>query len=221
MAPQVPENEVYFYTQEEYGGSKNGYKIGDDVNLWPGPLNDKFQSAAVGSGAKVLAWQHGDASGVFAELTGANPSLKFIGGLTRFRVIDDDTRVIAFKFVDGTGTGAAPRQYSLKVDAADVGDKILYSNDTGGDDNDGGNENEGFKLVGTIPEGGSDVTTAVYVRDESSGSYIATGSAYFRWNADSKQVDLDEKENFPPQLKAERAGPSKFIITLISTEPSS
>ncbi len=209
MSPSVPATEVWFYSKEDYGGDKYTYKIGDDVNLWPGALNDKFQSAVVGSEAKVLAWQHANSSGVYRELTGDNPSLSELGGLSRFIVITDDTRAIAFRFVDKTG--GAEGQYSLKVDAAKVGEKILYSE---------GSSSADFQLVGTIAEDGPPVTTAVYVRDEKTGSYIALGSIYFKWNATDGQVDIPEEGNFPKQLSIERAGPSKFIIALVSNKPS-
>lgn len=204
--PPVSDGEVVFFTKSQYEGDKHSYRIGDDINLYPGELNDKFKSAVVAWDAKVLAWQHDNASGHYKELEGTVPDLSDIGGLTRFKVISSDTRVIAFKFTDKTG--GAPKQYSLKLIAADVGEKILYSD-----------EDDEFKLVGTIRESGPPVTTAVYLRNEHSGQYFDPGSIYFRWNKDSKQVDIVEEGNFPKQLRHERAGPSKFIIELISNEP--
>ncbi|RYP56397.1 hypothetical protein DL770_010837 [Monosporascus sp. CRB-9-2] len=209
MAPTAASTEAWFYTEENYGGSKNSYKIGEDINLYPGSLNDKFNSVAVGSEAKVLAWQHDNASGNYAELTGDTASLKSIGGLSRFKVVEDDTRAIAFKFRDATGGGQ--RQYSLKIDAADVGAITLYAPD----DADDGEWN----LVGTIREAGPPVTTAVYIRDERSGVYVAVGSVFFQWNSGSKQVDVVENDNFPKQLSIERADASKFVATLTSNEP--
>ncbi|RYO74129.1 hypothetical protein DL766_005564 [Monosporascus sp. MC13-8B] len=210
MAPTAASTEAWFYEQENFGGTKYSYKIGEDVNLYPGKLNDKFNSAAVGSEAKVLAWQHDNASGNYAELVENTASLKFIGGLTRFKVVEDDTRAVAFKFRDATGGGQ--RQYSLKIDAADVGAITLYAPD----DADDGKWN----LVGTIREEGPPVTTAVYIRDERSGVYIAVGSVFFQWNTSTKQVDIAENDNFPKQLSIERADASKFLVTLTSNEPS-
>lgn len=236
MAPQVPATEVHFYTSEDHNGSKHGYKVGDDVNLWPGALHDKFHSLVVGSDAKVLAWQHSNASGAFAELTGDVASLApFVGGLSRFKVVDDDVRAIAFRFVDGTSTttttttkgGKEPKQYSLKVDAADVDEKILFSEGSGAAaavdvdvDVDAGDDGGDFQLVGILREDGPPVTTAVYVRDEKTGAYVAVGSVYFQWNAQDKQVDVVEDDNFPKQLSIERAGVSTFVVTLVSNEPS-
>jgi hypothetical protein len=205
--PPVPHDEVAFFTQNDYKGDKHPYRIGDDINLYPGGLNDKFKSAAVGSDAKVLAWQHANSSGNYKELEGAVPDLSDIGGLSRFKVITNDTRVIAFKFTDTTG--GAPRQYSLKLIAADVGEKLLYSDE----DND-------FKLVGTIRESGPPVTTAIYIRNEHTGQYFDPGSVFFQWNKNTQQVDIVSNENFPKQLRSERAGPSKFIMALISDVPN-
>ncbi|KAH6653083.1 abundant perithecial protein [Truncatella angustata] len=206
-APSVPTGQVAFFTKADYSGDKHSYNIGDDKNLYPGSLNDSFNSAVVAYDTKVLAWQHANSSGVYKELEGENPSLSALGGLSRFKVIGNDVRVIAFKFTDETGGSA--RQYSLKLNAADVGEKILYSN-----------EDDEFKLVGTIGETGPPVTTAIYLRNEHTGQYLSVGSVFFQWNAKTKQVDIVSNENFPKQLKEERTGPSKFVLTLISNKPS-
>jgi len=208
MAPKsVSAGEVAFFTLDNFKGDKHQYKSGDDINLWPGNLNDKFKSAIVASDTKVLAWQHDNASGKYKELEGEVPSLADIGGLTRFKVISNDTRVLAFKFKDQTG--GTRKQYSLKLNAADVGEKILYSD-----------EDDEFKLVGTIRETGPPVTTATYIRNEHDGKYLDAGSIFFQWNKTSKQVDIVSSENFPKQLETERTGPSKFIITLVSNVPT-
>jgi len=194
-----------FYESVSFGGAPRIYSVGDDVNLYPGFFNDKFKSVIVGPGAKVLAWQHANSTGHYAVLTGNNPDITSIGGLSRFKVLANDTRVIAFKFKDATGGEA--KRYSLKVNAADVGEQLLYSN-----------EDDEFKLVGTMPVSGPPVTTAIYLRDEQTGVYLATGSVYFQWNEGTKQVDIVSQENFPAQLKHEREDASRFIITLTSTQ---
>ncbi|KAK7749066.1 hypothetical protein SLS62_008461 [Diatrype stigma] len=247
--PQVPATEVYFYTHEDYAGGKQAYKVGDDVNLYPGALGDKFRSAAVGSDVKVLAWNHqqhssstpspSSPSGApFAELTGATTSLASGSGtssaaaLTRFRVVDDDTHAIALRFVaaadaDADAEVGEPR-YSLKVESADVGEKLLLSEEV--DNNNSSSKISGaekFQLVGTIREDGAPVTTAVYVRDEKTGAYLAAGTVNFKWSAaggdgdGDGQVDVvEDDDNFPKQLAIERAGPSRFVVTLVSSEPS-
>jgi hypothetical protein len=88
-------------------------------------------------------------------------------------VVPSNTRAIAIAFQDATG--GKPRQYTLKLDAADVGTVKLFSNDSAAEE---GNE---YRLVGLMPEGGPPVTTAVYVRNEADGGYVAVGSVYFQW----------------------------------------
>jgi|GEM_PF-2325714 len=207
MAAQVAPEQAQFYVSKDFGGSPQTYKVGDDINLYPGDFNDKFKSAIIGSAVKVLAWQHDSGVGDHEVLTGSNPDISFVGGLSRFKILPLATRIIAFKFKDATG-GAA-RRYSLKVNAADVGERLLYSN-----------EDDEFKLVGTMPEKGPSVTTAIYVRDEQTGSYLATGSVFFQWNAGTQQVDIVSQQNFPAQLKHERADASSFILTLTSNVPT-
>lgn len=231
MAPSVADNVANFYTKTSFGGDESSYKIGDDVKL-DGSLNDKFHSVNIGSAAKVVAWQHIDSTGNYREWHAANPDISDIGGLSRFIVVNEDTRAIAFLFKDATG--GKDRQYSLKVDAADVGTVTMYSND-----------GEDYRLVGIIPAGGPPVTTAIYVRDEHSGVYIAIGSVFFQWNSKiggkfvyvpspksvsfsactrltfpSSEVDIVENENWPKQLKVERSDASRFIVTLVDNKPS-
>jgi hypothetical protein len=169
MAPPVDASAANFYSKKDFEGDKYPYVIGDDVSV-PGSLNDKFLSVNVGTAAKVIAWQHYNQTGIYKEWTGQNPDITDIGGLSRFKVVDDDTRAISFVFKDATG--GSDKQYSLKVNAADVGSILIYSND-----------GDVFHLVGIMPSGGPPVTTAIYVRDEKSGGYIATGSVYFQWNS--------------------------------------
>jgi hypothetical protein len=231
MAPSVGDTAANFYSQKNFGGDEYPYKIGDDESV-PGELNDKFFSVNVGGAAKVIAWQHYSETGIYREWTGAVSDISDIGGLSRFKVVDSDTRAIAFIFNDATG--GSNKQYSLKVNAADVGSVTVYSNE--GDD---------YHLVGTMPSGGPPVTTAIYVRDEKSGGYIATGSVFFQWNSStkrkclcvpspnstsltwgkklnlsSKEVDIIENDNWPQQLKVERSGASNFAVTLIDNKPS-
>lgn len=169
MAPSIAPTAVNFYDKKDFGGNAYPYKVGDDIAL-PKELNDKFLSVNVGAAAKVLAWRDYGKNGPYREWPVPNPDISDIEGLSCFLVVDGNTRAIGFLFKDATG--GADRQYSLKVDAADVGDGTVYSND--GDQ---------YTLVGLMPEGGPPVTTAIYVRDEKSGVYIATGSVFFQWNS--------------------------------------
>ncbi len=173
MAPAVDPNAANFYTEKSFGGEEYSYTIGSDISV-PGNLNDKFLSVNVGAAAKVIAWQHYSATGIYKEWTGENPDITDIEGLSRFQVVDGDTRAISFLFKDTTG--GTTKQYSLKVDARDVGTVTLYSN-----------EDDTYRLVGIMPDSGPPVTTAVYLRDESSGSYLAIGSVYFQWESSSNR----------------------------------
>ncbi|KAK3496325.1 membrane binding-domain-containing protein [Neurospora crassa] len=206
MAPSVDPTKVIFYQKKNFEGPGDTYAIGQDISV-PGSLNDKYFSVAVGASAKVIAWQHYNESGRYREWATSQADISDIGGLSRFRVVDDDTRAVSFLFKDATG--GADKQYSLKVDARDVGTVTLYSND--GDE---------YGLVGIMPEGGPPVTTAVYVRDEHSGVYIAVGSVYFEWNKDNGEVDVVENEHWPKQLKSKRTGKSSFEVTLVDNKPS-
>lgn len=203
MAPSVNLGKVNFYEAYKWGGDPSPFKIGDDITFqWPEDLNDKFKSCVVAADAKVLAWQHTNGTGIYSELEGAVESLAFIEGLSRFKVIQGTTGVIAFRFVDKTGGG--PRKYSLMLNVREVGAVTMLSND-GSDD---------FKLVGTLPKDGPPVTTAVYVRNMETGVYLANGSIFFQWK--NGQVEIVEDDNFPKQLKAKRDSANKFIMELIS-----
>ncbi|KAJ4379037.1 hypothetical protein N0V85_008909 [Neurospora sp. IMI 360204] len=206
MAPSVDPSTVVFYQKKNFEGSGDTYALGQDVSV-PGSLNDKYLSVAVGASAKVIAWQHYNESGHYREWTESQVDISDIGGLSRFKVVDDDTRAISFLFKDSTG--GKDKQYSLKVDARDVGAVTLYSNS--GDE---------YGLVGILPAGGPPVTTAVYVRDESSGVYLAVGSVFFQWNGENKEVDVVENDNWPKQLKSKRTGKSAFEVTLVDNKPS-
>ncbi|KAK4187680.1 membrane binding-domain-containing protein [Podospora australis] len=206
MAPAVEPTAVNFYTKKDFEGEEYPYAIDADVSV-TGELNDKFLSVNVGSAAKVIAWQHYNQTGIYKEWEDDHPDISDIDGLSRFRVVSSDTRAISFIFKDSTD--GDPKQYSLKVDARDVGSVLILSDD-----------GEGYRLVGILPSGGPPITTGIYVRDEKSKVYIATGSIYFQWNASTKQVDIVEDANFPKQLEHKRTGDSAFEITLVDNKPT-
>lgn len=101
-------------------------------------------------------------------------------------------------------------EYSLKLDAHDVGTILIKSNE----------DPLEWHLVGILPADGPAVTTAVFLRDEKTGVYLSVGSIYFKWNKDTKEANIVESEHFPPQLKHKRKGPSAFEITLVDNKPS-
>jgi hypothetical protein len=175
MAPSVDPNTANFYVKLNFEGQAHPYPIHDANVQLPASLNDRFLSVNVGAAAKVIAWQHYSSTGIYREWTGENPDITDIGGLSTFRVVDGNTRAISFLFKDATGAPA--KRYSLQLNAADVGSVKLYSN-----------EDETYRLVGIMPDSGPPVTTAVYVRDESSGVYITQGSVFFQWNSSDNRT---------------------------------
>ncbi|HUJ80462.1 MAG TPA: hypothetical protein VLW83_01190, partial [Candidatus Acidoferrales bacterium] len=60
------------------------------------------------------------------------------------------------------------------------------------------------------------VTTAIYVRDEQTKVYVATGAVYFVWNSQTSSVDVADATNFPANMTYERATPNQFIFHLTS-----
>ena len=198
----MSDQEVTFYTQVNYSGDAHVYRVGADENLYPGELNDRFKSVKVGRKAKVLAWQHGNQTGKYREWDLDQADFSDIGGLTRFKVVDSTTLPIAVRIQDLTGAPA--RAYSMKVNSYDVGDTIVYS---------GAPE---YGLVGVMPEDGPPVTTAIYVRNENSGEYVATGAIHFTWNSGTKSIDVADASNFPENMEHARDGRNQFTFTLKS-----
>ncbi|KAK4101291.1 hypothetical protein N658DRAFT_471733 [Parathielavia hyrcaniae] len=218
MAPHAEPLTAVFFTETNFSGTANAYKVGDEVRV-PLELNDQYQSVDVGPNAKVIAWQNYDESGIYKEWEGQQPDINSIEGLSRFKVVPSNTRAISFAFRDATG--GKPRQYSLKVDAADVGAVKLFSNDGAGSEGEGVGSSAEYRLVGLMPEGGPPVTTAVYVRNEADGAYVALGSVFFQWDDEDGQVHIVQNDNWPKQLSQEQTGPSAFLVTLVDATPSS
>jgi hypothetical protein len=198
----MKDDQVTFYAQLSFAGEAHTYDLGADENLHPGELNDKFKSVKVGRQAKVLAWQHANQTGKYREWDLDQADITGIGGLSRFKVIRDTTLPIAVRLEDLTG--GQNRQYSLKVDSFEVGQALVYSGDPE------------YGLVGIMPEDGPPVTTAIYVRDEQSGNYVATGAVHFAWNSTTKSVDIADDTNFPANMEYKRDGRNQFIFELTS-----
>jgi hypothetical protein len=196
----MSEQEVTFYSRLNYTGDAHTYAAGTDEKLHPGELNDKFKSVKVGRKAKVLAWQHSNQSGKYREWDLDQPDISDIGGLTRFKVVESTTLPIAVRLQDLTG--APTGRYSLKAASYDVGDTIVRSGDPE------------YGLVGVMPEDGPPVTTAIYVRDEHSGVYVAVGAIYFVWNSDTKSIDVADASNVPENLDYSRDGRNQFTFKL-------
>ncbi|MFI2645932.1 beta/gamma crystallin domain-containing protein [Streptomyces sp. NPDC018610] len=196
----MSEQEVTFYARPSYTGDGHTYTVGANENLHPGELNDRFNSVRVGRKAKVLAWQHANQTGKYREWEVDQPDISDIGGLTRFKVVESTTLPIAVRLQDLTG--AQPGRYSLKVASYDVGDTVVRSGDPE------------YGLVGVMPEDGPPVTSAIYVRNELSGEYVALGAIYFAWNSGTKSIDVAEASNVPENLDYSRDGRNQFTFKL-------
>jgi len=203
-APSVAPTKAAFYKSKNFGGTATTFDVGYDGNV-PSGDNDQYQSLNVGVEAKVLAYQHYGGGGKYREWTGAQPDISDIGGLSKLKVIPNNTQVLSFLFKDTTGGGDG--QYSLRVQPRDVGEILIYSNDS-----------DEYKLAGLIPIN-TTVTTAINVRNEHNGVYIANGAIYFRWDDSAKKVDVVEDSAFPHQLTYESTGKSSFLITLKDNQP--
>ncbi|MGW7005558.1 beta/gamma crystallin domain-containing protein [Streptomyces sp. NPDC054933] len=198
------DSEVEFYTQPNYAGTAHTYPQGTDENLSPDALTDRFASVRIGKRAKVFFWNYEGVSGERSELTADSPDITDIGRPTRFLVADSATVGISIRFVDSTG--AAAGRHSLKADSFLVGSITIPSGSASG----------GF--IGKMDPSGQPVTTALFVRDESSGAYVAVGSVHFVWN--NNRIEVSDS-NLPENLECRRMAENVtnvFIFTLTSTE---
>ena len=139
----------------------------------------------IGKRAKVFFWNYEGVSGDRSELTADTPDITDIGRPTRFLVADSATVPISIRFSDDTG--AAPGRHSLKADSFLVGSITIPSGRSG--------------FIGKMDPSGQPVTTALFVRDESSGAYVAVGSVHFVWN--NGRIEVSDA-NLPDNLKCQR-----------------
>ena len=197
----MSDDEATFYTSVDYGGDPYSYKLGPPQEV-TGSLNDRFKSVRVGARVKVLAWQHYGFGGRYAEWEVDTPDISGIGGLSVFQVIESTTLSIGVRLQDDTS--AEPGRYSLTVESYDIGRVTTLSGDPD------------FALIGTMPADGPPVTTAIYVRDEQTKVYVATGAVYFVWNSQTSSVDVADATNFPANMTYDRATPNQFIFHLTS-----
>ena len=197
----MSDDEATFYIRVDYAGDPHAYTLGPPVEV-TGGLNDRFKSLRVGPRVKVLAWQHYGFGGRYREWEVDTPDISDIGGLSVFQVIESTTLSIGVRLQDDTG--AEPGRYSLVVESYNIGRVTTLSGDPD------------FALIGTMPADGPPVTTAIYVRDEQSGAYVATGAVYFVWNSQTRSVDIADATNFPANMTYERATSNQFIFHLAS-----
>jgi len=202
------DTEVEFFTQPNYTGPAHTYPRGADENLSPDTLTDRFKSVRIGRRAKVFTWDYEGVSGERSELTADSPDITDIGRPTRFLVADSASMGIFIRF--GDATGATPGRYSLKVDSFLVGSITVPSAEP---------NNANLHLIGKMDPSGQPVTTALFVRDESTGAYVAVGSIYFVLN--DRWIEVSDASNLPGNLKCQRIADrvtNVFDFTLTGTE---
>ncbi|AFZ25584.1 Protein of unknown function (DUF1881) [Cylindrospermum stagnale PCC 7417] len=193
-------NEVAFFTATNFGGSEHTYNLGDKVDLYKTDpsLNDQFKSVKIGSSdIKVLAWQDDGFHGAFEEYREDTPSINI--ALTSFHVVTNGLSP-SFKFFDATNSSS---QYCLTVKAYEYGDVVDCSKD--GEDV--------FQVIGTLDKNRPEpLTTAIYLRNQSTGSYETTGSIYFTYSADKTHVVVANDDEFPAGMTYEPVGNDQFIF---------
>lgn len=192
---------VSFYPEENYGGIVATSELNKVEHQ---ALRSKYNSYKLGSGTKLLVWNHSNYYDQ-EEWTSDKSSIPSSSTKQCYQVLEGTTSVIGFRFKDTTGAEA--KSYSLTLNASDIGQIVLLSN-----------ESDQFAIAGTMPQNGPPVTTAVYVRDMKTGVYIAQGSVYFQWDGAAGKVVIADQTNWPKQLEHKEEGDSNFTITLISTE---
>lgn len=195
--------QVCFYEGPNYTGKEHIYHENDDVTFhYPEELNDRFKSVKVGALVKVLAWQHSDGGGKHEIWEKDNPDISAIDGLSKFKIIANSTQAVAVRFESRVNNG----RFCLYVQAAGVSEGKVKSC---ADDSE-------FKLIGIMPVEGPPVTTAIFVRNETTGEYLSpNGALYLRWNKETGQVDIVDSTNFPDHLEVKRVAGNRFIIALV------
>jgi hypothetical protein len=173
----------------------------------PKQVAELYKSLSVGLGSKAHFW-HGKDTTQRKELEANdyNDLKAKIGDVTSYSVDPDDTTLIEFTFVDGTGK--KPGAFVLNMKVYNVGEVDALSDDGK------------YHVAGKISEQTGDVITAVRVRDETSKEYIDNGSIFFFWDKETASVKIDEgKGQWPKNLKIEQVNADQFKVTLLPTHP--
>ncbi|KOY63887.1 hypothetical protein AM629_00125 [Photorhabdus heterorhabditis] len=199
---------VTFFEGRNYQGKSHDYQELDKIISLPSHLNDKFLSVKIGKLSKVQAWRHyNDPENRYYEWVVDNPDIdKEIRGLSKFRVTQKDTRLIALRVIDDTHSDI---KFSLttKIYNGEGQDKIEVNTATG----------EDYVVVDEllIQE---KLVTSIYVRNVNTGEYIGNGSFYFSYDVHGIAT-IDEGLNFPRNLKLLHVGKNRFDFHIINTNP--
>lgn len=189
---------VVFYEANNFAGTAHTYKKGDKIDLLKSDhdLNDHLKSVKIGdNNTKVLAWQDDGFHGAFEEYREDNPQIGI--GLSSFHVVSNDLSP-SFKLVDQTAS-----RHSLTLQSYEYAQVIDYSKD----------EKDDFQVVGTLDKTQPNLglTTAVFLRNETTGEYAPPGSVYFKYNDDKTEAIISESD-LPKGLTYESQGNDKFIF---------
>lgn len=176
---------VDFFQELSYGGDPTHYEEKDAVINVPQGDNDKYLSADIGTNSKLYAWQHYDGSGKHGEWDTDQDDLRFMGGISQFKVTANDTNGIWVKLTNGTGDGEV---YNLYIHVSeDIGERTVPSTV------------EEYSLVGIIPDTGQPHIAQIAVRD-SQGVWVANGSCFF--TSQNGDIILTEGDGFPENMSS-------------------
>lgn len=199
----VAANTVDFYPKPNHGGDPKTSQLGEVEHL---VLGTNFRSFHLGDGTKLSVWNHSDPYKEDQWIKDQS-DIPDSSIMQCYQVIRSTSRVVRIRFKDATG--GKPKDFSLKLKLAKIGDFTIYSN-----------ESDHYAIAGIVPADGSLVTTGVYVRNEHTGVYVCTGAVYFQWDEKKQKVVIVDGDNWPgKQLTHQDDGNNNFTITLISTTP--
>ncbi|KAF7590611.1 hypothetical protein BBP40_002606 [Aspergillus hancockii] len=194
---------VDFYAKPNYEDLVKSAKLGEVEHQ---KLGTSYISSRLGDGTKLLVWNHRDYTEQ-KQWTSDQSSIPQSSSVQCYQLFKDTTSVIGFRFKDATGGGK--KSISLQLNLVQIGNVKVLSD-----------ESDKYAIAGTMPRDRPPVTTAVYVRNEKTGVYIATRSIYFQWDKQNQKVVIKGQEGWPNKpLQHHDDGNNNFTITLISTSP--
>lgn len=196
----VSANIIDFYGKPNYENPVKESKLSEVEHQ---KLGTSYLSCKLGDGTKLLVWDH---SNYYEnkEITQDQSNFPVDKKVQCYEVLKGTTSVVGVRFKDATG--GEKKQYSLQLKLAQIGDVIIWSD-----------ESDQHALAGTVPRDGTKVTTALYVRDKKSGEYPVIGSIYYQYDSSKEKVVILDQEGWPrTQLKQVEDSPNNFTITLTS-----
>ncbi|NHB95294.1 beta/gamma crystallin domain-containing protein [Photorhabdus stackebrandtii] len=190
---------VTFFEEKNYQGKSHEYPELDKIISLPSHLNDKFRSVRIGKLSKVHAWRHyNNPESQYYEWVVDNPDIdKEIRGLSKFRIVQKETRLVALRVIDDTHSDVK-FSMTVKIFNGEKQEKIEVNTITG----------DNYAVVDELLMQ-KEIVTSIYVRNTNTGEYIGNGSFYFSYDAHGVAI-IDEDLNFPENLKLVHAGSNRF-----------